>query len=179
VALFKLSQDPEYYFKKMIEESARRNYRKAEKNEYVFKRINYNGYLQDVSEIWRSREMRQGKMPQSLLSGEAKACSNPNTKTNTHDYPCFGILKGDQLVAYAGCFVAGEVTFIETIYGHGLYVGHGIMAMLIIDLVRYLSTNYPNVKYLAYGTYFGALPKMKRFKRKFGFMPYNVKWVLG
>ena len=178
VSVCKLPEDSEHYFRKMIEESAQRNYRKAQKAGYAFKRIDYNAYLGDIADIWRSKEVRQGRMPESLLKNEASPCPNPPSKRNFHDYPYFGVLKDGKLFAYAGGLLAGEVFSIDSIYGHGDRQKDGIMGMLMVDIVRYLRANYPNVKYMIYGTYFGGRLKMRRFKRKFGFMPCKVSWIL-
>src|SRR4051794_29257746 len=46
-----------------IEASARRNYKKAVKLGYQFRRINYNDHLEDIRDIWLSTPVRQGVLP--------------------------------------------------------------------------------------------------------------------
>ena len=164
-----------------IEASARRNYKKAQGKKYEFRMINYDDFLQDITAILRSADIRQGKpMPREFLEREAKGASNPEPASGTaiHDYRHFGVLLDGKLVAYAGCFICGEAFMIEQIYGHAKYLEDGIMAMLIIDMTGYIFDHYKNVKYYIYGTFFGARPSMKRFKKKFMFMPHHVKWIL-
>jgi hypothetical protein len=177
MALCMFPKDFEAYFA-MIEGAARRNFRKAERLGYRFERIEYNRYLDDVHEIRRSTDVRQGRMPASLLEEEVAPCSNPPSNTNVHDYPFFGVLKDGKLAAYADCLVSGEVCMIEHMLGHAKYQGDGIVPMLIISMAGYAMKTYPNVRYYTYGTYFGAAETMRRFKRKFGFSPCRVKWVL-
>ena len=86
----------------MIEAAARRNYKKAVRNGYEFARIEFNDYLEDVGAIWRSAPVRQGRMPDHLLTGTPRPCSNPPSRSRVHDYPHFGVLKDGTLVAYAG-----------------------------------------------------------------------------
>ncbi|OGV69683.1 MAG: hypothetical protein A2283_17135 [Lentisphaerae bacterium RIFOXYA12_FULL_48_11] len=166
----------EYYM--LIESSARRNYKKAERLGYRFERIAYNKYLDDVRKIRQSAIVRQGQMPESLVHGEVTPCSNPLSKTNVHDYPFFGIIKEGKLVAYTNCLVSGEVCMIEHMFGHASYQQDGIVPMLIIETARYAMTGYPNVRYFTYGTFFGAGQTMRRFKKKFGFIPHRVEWLL-
>ncbi|MGQ9661190.1 MAG: hypothetical protein ACUVWX_02495 [Kiritimatiellia bacterium] len=178
VALAILPQNAAEYFRS-IEGSARRNYRKAVRLGYRFERIDFNRYLDDVREIWQSAPIRQGPVPDYVRRGEVRPCSNPPSQTNIHDYPYFGILKEDKLLAYAGCLVAGEACMIEQIYGHAAHESDGVVPMLIISIVGYVLEHYPCVRYYVFDTFLGATPTMRRFKRKFGFRPYKVKWLLG
>lgn len=163
----------------MIEASARRNVKKAERLGYEFRRIDYNRFLEDIAAIRRSADVRQGEMPKDFLNEELKRCTDPATRTPVHDYAYFGIVKDDQLQAYAGCLVSGELFMIEQLYGHAAHQSDGIVPMVIVEMVRYLLEHYPRAKYYAYGAYFGATATMRRFKRKFGFQPYRVEWKLG
>ena len=165
-----------------IEASARRNYKKARGKNYEFRMVNYDNFLKDVADILRSANVRQGKpMPREFLEGEIKGSSSsePASGTDIHDYRHFGVLLDGKLVAYAGCFICGEAFMIEQIYGHAKYLEDGIMAMLIIDIAGHILNHYKKVKYYIYGTFFGARRSMKRFKKKFMFMPHHVKWILG
>jgi len=178
VAVCKLPQPPGDY-PGIIEASARRNYKKALRAGYKFCRIDYNAFLDDITAIRKSAEVRQGRMPDELLKGKASPCANPPTLTDVHDYPYFGVLKEDRLAAYAGCLVSGEMFMIEQIYGHAAHQAEGVVPMLIIEMAGYIPANYPKVRYYAYGTYFGAGATMRRFKTKFGFCPHRVNWILG
>jgi hypothetical protein len=168
----------EDYFK-TIESSARRNYKKAERLGYEFRRIDCNQFLDDITAIRRSAEVRQGQMPDSFLNERAKPCTDPPSLNDVHDYPYFGVLKEGVLVAYAGCLVSGEAFMVQHIYGHAAHQADGVVPMLYIEMARYLLSNYPYVKYYIYGTYFGASETMRRFKMKFKFEPYKVNWTLG
>lgn len=178
VALCTIPKEFEAYFM-MIEAAARRNFKKAERNGYVFSKIDFNNHLGDIKEIRQSTDVRQGSVASEILNGKVTRCSNPASTTNIHDYPYFGILKDGRLVAYAGCLVAGELCMIEHILGHAARQSDGIVPALIISIARYVMEHYPSVKYYGYGTYFGAGRTMRRFKRKFGFVPHRVKWTLG
>jgi hypothetical protein len=118
-------------------------------------------------------------MPEHLLSGSVSECRNPASKTDAHDYPYFGVLLGEKLVAYAGCLVSGQICMIEQVFGHAEHQPNGVVPMLIIDIVRYLLDHHPRVLFYAYGTTFGAGVTMRRFKRKLGFLPCRVEWLPG
>ena len=178
VALCRLPPDFDTYFM-MVEAAARRNFKKAQRNGYSVRRIAFNDYLADIAEIRASTEFRQGVMPGAYLAGAVTPCDNTPPMTATHDYPYWGILKDGKLVAYAGVMVAGEAAMIEHILGHAAYQGDGVVPLLIIGMAGDIMKQYPAVKYYGYGSYFGAGETMRRFKRKFCFIPSHVKWVLG
>ena len=178
VALFTLAGSFDEYFMG-IEASARRNYKKAARMGYHFEKMDYNVHLDNVREIWQSKTVRQGRVPDYLLQGAVSPCENPPTKSNIHDYAYVGVLQDRTLVAYLGCLVSGELCAIEQIYGHAAHHANGVVPMLIIDLVRHLPERYPRVKYVTYDTFMGATQNLRRFKRKFGFAPHKVSWTLG
>jgi hypothetical protein len=84
-----------------------------------------------------------------------------------------------RLYAYLGCMIAGEFCGIEQIFGHAKFQGDAVVPLLIVSLAEHLRTAHPRVKFYAYGGYFGAQETMRRFKRKFLFLPHRVDWLLG
>ena len=178
VALVQLPKKFDEYFM-MLEGSARRNFKKAGRKGYRFERIDFNDHLEDIRAIWQSTDVRQGRVPEHILKGQVKPSTNPVSKTPTHDYPYFGVLKDDTLVAYAGCLVAGELCAIEQIYGHADYHADAVVPMAVIGAGRYLFEHFPPVRFYTYDNLLGATINMRRFKRKFAFTPHKVKWVLG
>jgi hypothetical protein len=178
VAVCPMSASRAEYFM-AIEATGRRNVKKADRLGYKFERIDFNRYLADIAEIRRSTDTRQGALPQEFLSAEVAPCRNPPAKTHLHDYPYFGVLKDGKLYAYMGVLIAGELAMIEHIYGHAAYQSDGVVPKMIVDTAGYLMECHPAVKYYGYGSYFGASATLRRFKKKFGFMPCRVKWLLG
>lgn len=177
VAMMPLPANHEAWFA-AIEGSARRNVRKAVKLGYRFERILYNDHLDDITAILRSTTERQGTMDAAFLERGAVAISDPESSDPHHDYAYYGVFDGDTVVAYAGCFVAGEILMIHTIFGHAGYQSNGVVPMLIDGIVNDLYGRYPQVKYFAYDKWFGASPSLRRFKQKFGLEPYRVTWRL-
>jgi hypothetical protein len=163
-----------------VEASARRNYKKAVREGCTFRRINFNDHLEEILEIRGCTDVRQGrKVPEEFLNGKIKPCADPVSLNAAHDYPYFGVFVNGKLVAYASCLVGGELCVVEHILGHADWLEKSVVPFLIIEIVRYILDHHPQVKYYAYGTYFGAGETMKRFKRKFDFLPHYVKWELG
>ncbi len=177
IALMVLPSTFEQYFRR-IDASARRNFKKAHRSGYQFARIDYNACLDDIQAIRGSVAVRQGDVPPEYLNGVPTPCANPPSQTNIHDYPYFGVLREGQLWSYAGCMVCGEICMIEHILGHADRQPDGVVPMLIVGMAEYILKNYPKVKYYGYGSHFGAGMTMRRFKRKFGFLPHRVKWAL-
>ena len=113
------------------------------------------------------------------MATEAVPHRNPPSLNATHDYAYFGIFKDDVLVAYAGCLIAGQLCAVETIYGHADYLPDGIVPLLFASIGDGISAQHPSVAFYSYGMYYGASETMKRFKRKFLFLPHRVSWVSG
>ena len=178
VAICRLPGNRQEYFM-MIEGSARRNVRKAERGEYQFQPIEFNDYLDDIKEIRGSTDTRQGELAADFLTGDVTPCHNPDPQTDIAAYPYFGVLRDGKLVAYAGCLITGELAMIEHIYGHAAFQRDGIVPMLIVGMAGAILERHQHVKYYGYGSYFGSGTTMRRFKRKFGFVPHKVKWGSG
>ena len=177
VALFPLPERSEDYLK-AIEASARRNVNKARRLGYTFSRIDFNAHREQIAAILRSAPVRQGAMPEHMLKGEIGKVTDPPSRTDLHDYIYVGILKDGELRAYASCMVAGELFAITDVYGHHAYQPDGIVPMLFVETVNYGRTHYPQARYCMYDKYFGAGKTLRRFKKKFGFLPHKVEWRL-
>jgi hypothetical protein len=178
VAVCVLPRQFDSYFM-TIDGSARRNYKKAQRGGYEFSRIDYNSFLDDITAIRRSTDRRQGKLPEEFLSQPARPVTDPPSRSPSHDYPYFGVRREGKLYSYAGCLVAGELCMLQHIFGHAAFQSDGIVPLLIVSIAKYLLAHHPEVKYYAYGTFFGAGETMRRFKTKFAFVPHRVTWQLG
>jgi hypothetical protein len=167
----------DYY--KSIEASARRNHKKACREGCTVRRIHFNDHLQAICEIRRSADMRQGRlMPADYRNGTVQPCRDPISKSPLHDFQFFGVFNGAKMIGYAGCLIAGELCVIQHILGHAEHLAMGAVPLLIVGIAQHLYEQHPSVRYYAYGTYFGAGESMQRFKRKFGFVPHRVDWLL-
>ena len=175
VAVLELPDTHDEYLKN-IESSARRNIKKAKRNGYRVERIQYNEYLRDIGEIHRSTPVRQGPMDEAFISKDPEPIDNPESRSHLHDYPYFGVMKDDRVFAYAGCLVAGEMILLSTVFGHDAYKSDGLVPLLISEIAAFAMSEYPQVKYYVYDKYYGASPSLRRFKRKFRFDPYVVRW---
>ncbi len=178
LAVCRLAQHEKSYFDR-LEPTGKRNIRKAIRLGYRFAPISYNHHLPDIDHIHQSTRVRQGRAMDEHLLRNAMPHANPASRNKYHDYPYFGVFRGDRLVAYAGCLVAGQLCSIEHIYGHAQFQQNGIVPLLLSSTADYLQAHYPHVSYYTYGTYYGATPSMQRFKRKFLFEPCRVNWRLG
>lgn len=166
------------YFEK-IESSARRNHRKAIREGCTFRKIQFNDHLDEIRDIWMCIDSRQGKlMPASMRAGDVRPISDARSLSALHDYPYFGVFFEGKMVGYMGCLVAGELGGVQQIYGHSKFLTLGVVPQLLIGFAEELRKNYPAVKYMTYGNYYGAGETMQRFKRKFLMFPHKVKWIL-
>ena len=177
VALCRLPATFDDYFM-MVEGAARRNYKKATRLGYHFRPIDYDDHLREIEAIHRSTTVRQGPMPAHLM-GTLKPVGNPQPRDRVHGYPAFGVFNAEGVLrAYATCHIAGEICMMEDIYGDARHQSDGYVPLLYLSIGKYLLENHPEVKYFSYGTYYGASPTLRRFKRKFRFLPHRVIWKL-
>lgn len=178
VAVCELKGDFDIYLNG-IESSGKRNVKKAKRLGYTFKLIDFNSHLDEVWDIRKSTAVRQGAMPKEFLNNRPQKHQNPTSNSNIHDYPYFGIFnETDQLVAYAGCFLAGDVIELSHYYGHAEHQKNGIIPLLITSIAEYVIVHHPHIKAFTYGGYIGASPTLKRFKKKFNFLPHRVIWSI-
>jgi hypothetical protein len=177
VALFPLPKNSEEYLS-LIEASARRNIKKALRLGYTVSRIDFNRHRPEIAAIIRSAPSRQGPMPADLLTGDLAEISDPPSRTSLHDYIHMGVKKDEELRAYCSCFIAGELVSVNDIFGHDAHQSDGIVPLLLAETVRYVITHHPQAKYFMYDKYFGASTTLRRFKKKFGFLPHKVEWSL-
>jgi hypothetical protein len=178
VALCRLPQTFDEYFM-CIDGSARRNYKKAVREGCDFRPIEFNDHLEEICAIRQSSEVRQGRaVPREFLEGIIRPCNDPPSTSSLHGYRYFGVFLNDQLIAYAGCMIAGEICCLEQIWGHADQLALGAVPYLIIGIAERIYQSHSQVRYYAYGTYFGACETMQRFKRKLGFTPHHVQWLL-
>lgn len=172
-----LPRTHEEYFM-YIEAAARRNFKKAQRANYTFSPFDTKDRMDDIREIRQSTDVRQGKVPEEMMFGDLQPAKDPKSRNHYHGYPYFGVFHENKLVAYSSCFVAGEICALEHILGHADYQSDGIVPMMLIGIAEDMYKNHPAVRYFMYGTYFGAAPKMRRFKKKFRFFPHRVFWKL-
>lgn len=177
VALFPLPNKPEDYLG-LIEASARRNIKKALRLGYTVSRIDFNRHRAEISAIIRSTPSRQGPMPVDMMTGEINEISDPPSRTPFHDYIHLGVMKDGELRAYCSCFIAGELFSVNDIFGHHAHQSDGIVPLLLTEAVSYALAHHPQAKYCVYDKYFGASTTLRRFKKKFGFLPHKVEWSL-
>jgi hypothetical protein len=177
IALYPLPEQADTYFD-AIEASARRNVRKAQRLGYSFARIDFNEHRAEIAAIIRSAPVRQGPMPEHMLVDEVKPIADPVSRTTFHDYFYVGVFRENELRAYGACMVAGELFAINDIYGHAAYQADGVVPLMLVEMVRYARAHYPQARYCMYDKYFGASETLRRFKKKFLFLPYKVDWRL-
>jgi hypothetical protein len=164
---------------KSIESSGHQNVKKAIKNGYTFKTINYNEHLDDIWDIRRSTRTQQGNVPDSSISSRPKASADPKSNTLYHGYPYFGVFDPEnKLEAYTGCLLAGEVIEMSHFYGYADHQKNGVVPLLITSIFNHTIENHPQIKAFIYSGYIGASPTLKHFKKKFNFLPYQIKWSL-
>ena len=165
------------HFEKFLDGSSMRDMRnkrnRALRDGYEFRGIQSLDYQDDILEVNRSAEVRQGhEMPHDYMDSKVVLAY---LRENPEFYAVFD--RDGHLRAYMHVMLFGEICVICRILGHMEFVKDGIMYLMISELVKKLVGANPEVKYLMYDTVFGAAPGLRYFKDRSGFVPFRVKWI--
>ncbi len=144
--------------------------RRASARGYQFQPIDRNLFIDDIHAIHTSSEIRQGRpMDDGYRVKE----------TSFEDYPHFGYFgitdKTDKLVGYCNVAILGNFAATERVIGNKN--NDGAMYLLLTEIICSL-IKQKTVNYLMYDSYLGAQPGLRNFKRKLGFRPYRVRYLL-
>ena len=149
--------------------------RKSIKGGYSFTEIDLNDHIDDAFEINTSVKLRQGReMTDKYLTKQKEYVRNEN-------YRHFGVFNSDgKLMSYCSVAFFGQFISIDKLLGHKEYLNDGIMYFMLIELNRIIFNEMKAIgfKFVMYDTFFGASDGLKLFKKKLGFKPYKVNWIL-
>lgn len=170
MAFFPLEYDYDTYFNEVIRSDIRKNIRKALKNEFTCKEINYDDYLEEIHLINTSKEFRQGvKMTGDYVSALKPRQSLVTSVGQTiHTFGCF--TKEGKLAAYMMYELYGDRIFHTVkILGHADYLTYGVMNYLFAFAQDALHKMYSNDFVILYGGMSLNDNGLSRFKRNLGF----------
>lgn len=178
VALLRIDdfKDFDSYYKSVNGKNSAAYYsRKSIKRGYCFIEVDLNNYIDDVFEINTSAKLRQGReMSEKYLTKQKEFHRNEN-------YRYYGVLNVDgRLVSYCSVAFFGQFLSIDNLLGHKSYLNDGIMYLMLIELNRIIFNEMRGggLEFVMYDTFFGASDGIKLFKKKLGFKPYKVNWIL-
>ena len=162
------------FLMKSIGPKGRNMLRKAQKNGYCVKPIEYDENLDAIFAINTSKRERQGRPMDAVYRCYPQKRSGALHRLGI-EYNSFGCFKAEtgQLVAYAGFYRFGQLFRIDKVLGHGEHLWYGVMNLLFAESFRLLAASYPNsyVNYLTMNT-------LGSFKMRLGFEPYNLLYLL-
>lgn len=170
MAYFPLEYDYDTYFNDVIKSDIRKNIRKALKNEFTCKEINYDDYLEEIHLINTSKEFRQGvKMTGDYVSALKPRQSLVTSVGQTiHTFGCF--TKEGKLAAYMMYELYGDRIFHTVkILGHADYLTYGVMNYLFAFAQDALHILYGKDFVILYGGMSMNDDGLSRFKRNLGF----------
>jgi hypothetical protein len=174
-ALFRLPDAPDEYLRGGAFELARRKCRQAVKAGFSFCKVGASDYVEDILAINRSLPVRQGRPMDSDYLEEETVRTFCNRARDV-----FAVVGPDgRLAGYTHAPICGEVFLFSRLLGHGAFLRHGIMYLLITETIREMihvrqRQGYP--VWAQYDMFLGATPGLAQFKRSLGFRPYRVTW---
>jgi hypothetical protein len=177
-ALFQLPDRPADYLNGNSFELARRKRRKAQRRGLRTEKYTASDRVDEMLSINLSCPARQGR-PVSSEYCDAQAVH----EFCDHVGDIYGVFDvNGKLQAYAYAPVLGDVFVLSRLLGHVDELEHGIMYLLIteivIDMLRVRAADgYPH--WAMYDMYWGAKPGLREFKQRLGFKPFRVTWKSG
>ena len=149
--------------------------RRAREAGYRFGAIDPAGELDAIHAINVSTEFRQGgRLPPIYLD---RALLEAWAGRPGH---YFGVrAPSGELAAYLYGRVLGELFLFDTIIGHARHLEHGVMYLLVQEVLATLIGLSPEErpKWAMYDTILGASAGLRIFKAQVGFAPYRVRWA--
>ena len=153
----------------------RREMNRALRYGYTFDRVDPATRLDEIMDIHRSAQERQGRPMHPDYLDQEKV-----RRFLERSAEWFGVFdSAGHLRAYFGFRICGCVATCERVLGHADHLDSGIMYLLQAGVTRELSltrvaTGGPD--WLFYDMFSGASPGLRQFKRWTGFEPYRVSW---
>lgn len=160
------------YFQNCIKSAERALIRKAIKNNYSVREIQYDEYLDAIQEINTSKEERCGhKMTEDYTHPKKRDSIVKPVNPSIYTYGCFD--ENEKLVAY---YMFEKITnFYHVVkgIGHKDHLRNGIMNYLFAYSVAQLSEKH-ECEYIVYGVCTADGDGLDRFKRQAGCQIRNV-----
>lgn len=140
----------------------------AKKRGYHLALFDYDSHLDDIFAINTSKSERQGRpMAASYKSYPGKRGRAANF-TSAVTVQCLGVFKEGRLYAYCVFETCGEISFVNTLLGHGEHLHDGVMYLLFLGLIQY-GMKIDGLRYFNYLTLHSSTPGLDDFKRQVGF----------
>ena len=169
-AYFPVTCDYDEYFSKRIKSPERALIRKAIKNGFTCGEINYDDYLDDISEINNSKASRQGKSMSEDYVGKLPPRQKIISQIgqNVHCFGCFNA-EGKLIAYYMFEGYGQEILHTVKGIGHSEFLNYGIMNFLFAFSIGELFKKYPKGdKVILYGGMNLSGGGLNRFKRNVG-----------
>lgn len=173
IPLSKFSEPHEYRVSVKGKNSADYFARRSLKMGYTTGYFNPNDYLDAIHQIHTSAEERQGrKMDADYLKKVTLWEYDDQNKW----WGVFG--ENDQLVGYVWLIELGELTLMNRIMGHAGHLKNNIMYLMCVEMIEFLIAHRDpqSVRFLMYDTFGLEKNGLTLFKKRLGFLSYNVKF---
>lgn len=149
--------------------------RRCAKMGYATRIINPDEHHDEIMAVNLSAEYRQGSR---MIETYHKRIEYPMDAYNLY----WGIFKDGVLYGYCCVKINGELRLFNRLLGHAAHLQDGIMYKMLLDIIGFefgqFEKDPEKPVYIAYDTFLGASEGLKLFKRRMGFRPYKVKWLL-
>lgn len=144
--------------------------KRARARGYQLAEIDRNAYVDDIHQINTSTEIRQGRLMDHAYLRRKSEYENRNY------FKYFGVLNKDgKLVAYCNIAIFGNFASTDQLLGYKN--NDGTMYLLMMEIACRL-IDEGKLRYFMYDTFLGAQPGLRNFKKRLGFRPYRVRYMM-
>jgi hypothetical protein len=175
VALLRVPDSYDGYLKGSERSHLRREVNRAVRAGYAFGPLDPIARLDEVMDVNRSAEERQGRPIHPAYLDRDKVRRYFERSTDV-----YGVTDGSGVLkAYLCLRTCGEVAVVERLLGHSDDLRGGIMWVLLTGAIRELigqRQERGGPTWMMYDKFSGATVGMRQFKRWLGCEPYRVSW---
>jgi GNAT superfamily N-acetyltransferase len=175
IAMLRLPDSFQEYLEGGRMQTLRTNRKHALDSGYRFGTFPIGTYREQAMKVNLSMSLRQGR-PMASHYAEEDLFAN----LLPPEAQIFALLdKAGALSAYAYVPICGEVAVVHYLLGHADHLRHGVMYLLISEVVRELIEQKRErgmPEWLMYDTFYGRGAGLYYFKRRLGFNSHIVRW---
>jgi len=151
----------------------RRNHTQAERSGYTFSRIDFNQRARKSSQIIALHRSDKGPMARRLMTAIAPISDPPSRNPGTTTCTPGSARKGGTGPMWV--HRCGRAVARPTFTGITRTKPDGIVPLMFMES-KVRENSHPQARYSV--AKFWGQPSVRRFKRKFGFLPNRVQWRL-
>ena len=141
---------------------------------YTFAQVQRQLHSDAIFDINTSKPERQGRPMTIGYRRRQQQQPLPDYPCHRHCVSTYGVLSGQELVAYLWLYRAGDLALVSSILGHADHEANGVMYLLFQGAVE---SEAGNTGVFVYNRHDSGTDGLRFFKERLGFEPTPVAWL--